>query len=96
MVKLAVHVTPRATRDEVVGWRGDELAVRVTAAPDGGKANVTACKVIARAAGVSGSAVRVLRGASSRHKMIEIEGLDSSDIEACFGAPGSDALPPGG
>ncbi len=39
MARLAVHVTPKSGRDEVVGWRGSELAVRVTAPPEGGKAN---------------------------------------------------------
>ncbi|MGH7312340.1 MAG: DUF167 domain-containing protein, partial [Candidatus Rokuibacteriota bacterium] len=37
---VRVRVQPRATRNEIVGWRADEvLGVRVTAAPVEGRAN---------------------------------------------------------
>jgi uncharacterized protein len=85
MAILAVHATPKSGRDEVVGWRGSELAVRVTAAPEGGKANSAVCKVIAAALGVPKTAVRVVRGDTARHKVLEIDGADDSDLKAAFG-----------
>ena len=53
---IAVHVTPRSGRDEVSGVRADaagadEVCVRVTAPPDGGKANKAVCKLVAEALG---------------------------------------------
>jgi len=87
MVDLAVHVTPRSGRDEVQGWRGSELAVRVTVAPEGGKANAAACIVVAKALGVPKSSVRVVRGDTSRHKILRIEGVDASDVRDAFGEP---------
>lgn len=75
-VRLSVVVTPKSGRDEVVGWKDSELHVRVTAAPEGGKANAAVCKVVAKALGVPKSAVRVVRGDASRHKSLEIEGMD--------------------
>ena len=84
---LAVHVTPKAGRDEVVGWRGSELSVRVTAPPEGGKANVAVCKVVASTLGVPKSAVVVHRGESARHKVLEISGVDESDLRAALGRP---------
>ncbi len=88
-VGIAVHVTPRAASDEVVGCRGDELAVRVTAAPDGGKANAAVCRVVAKSLGVPKSAVTVLRGHSSRHKQLEIENVTAEEVRAAFGDPRS-------
>ena len=32
-MRIPVHVTPRSVRDEVAGWRGGELSVRVTVPP---------------------------------------------------------------
>lgn len=87
MTRLAVHVTPRSDRDEVVGWRGTELAVRVTVAPEGGKANVVVCKVIAESLGVPKGSVKVARGSAARHKVLEIEGVDDSTLSAAFGSP---------
>lgn len=77
-VILAVHVTPRSGRDEVVGVRADvvgtdEVCVRVTAPPDGGKANKAVCKLVARALGVPKTAVSVASGQTSRHKRLAIQ-----------------------
>ncbi|MBE0477259.1 MAG: DUF167 domain-containing protein [Coriobacteriia bacterium] len=85
--RIPVHVTPRSGRDEVTGWRGSELAVRVTAPPEAGKANAAVCKVVAVALGVPGTAVHVVRGAGSRHKTLAAEGVDPEDVRAAFGEP---------
>ncbi len=74
---IMVHVTPRSGRDEVVGMQtaengSAEVRVRVTAAPDGGKANKAVCKCIAASLGVAKTSVRVKRGDTSRHKQISI------------------------
>jgi uncharacterized protein len=87
VISLAIHATPKSGRDEVVGWRGSELSVRVTAAPEGGKANAAVCKVVAAALGVPKTAVRVVRGEVSRHKIVQIDGVDAGAIEAAFGHP---------
>ena len=87
MIDLAVHVTPRGGRDEVSGWRGSELAVRVTVPPEGGKANAAVCAVVAKALGVAKSSVRVVRGETARHKTLRIEGVDSDAVRAAFGEP---------
>lgn len=89
MAALAVHVTPKSGKDEVVGWRGDELQVRVAVAPEGGKANAATCAVVASALKVPKSAVRVIRGATSRHKMLEIVGIDDRVVRETFGQPDS-------
>lgn len=86
-MRIAVHVTPKSGRDEVAGWRGGELSVRVTAAPEGGRANAATCEVLARALGVPKSSVRVVRGETSRHKQVEIEGVAEVDVVQAFGEP---------
>lgn len=89
-MRIAVHVTPKSGRDEVVGWRGGELSVRVTAAPEEGKANAAVCALLAGSLGVPKRSVRVVRGESSRHKQVEIKGAVSADITRVFGEPPSD------
>lgn len=89
MAVVRVHVTPKSGRDEIVGWRGDELAVRVTPPPEGGKATAAVCKVVAQALGVPKSAVRVVRGDTARHKALEIEGVDEAGVARAFGEPDS-------
>lgn len=83
--KIAVVVSPRASSNEVVGWKTDsagkeELAVRVTTAPEGGKATKDVCALLAKKLGVPKSAVTCTRGQASRHKQIEVEGLTDSEV----------------
>jgi uncharacterized protein YggU (UPF0235/DUF167 family) len=74
-----VRVTPRGGRDRVEGLARDAtgraaLAVRVSAAPEKGKANAAVAALVAEALGVPRRAVRVARGATSRTKTLEITG----------------------
>jgi uncharacterized protein (TIGR00251 family) len=84
---LRVHVTPRAGRNEIAGWRADELSIRVAVPPEAGKANAAVCRVVSESLGVPKSAVRVRRGETSRHKTLMIEGVSAGEIEGVFGAP---------
>jgi uncharacterized protein len=78
--RLAVRVHPRARRDEIAGERGGSLLVRVTAPPVEGKANVAVCRLLARQLGVAPGRVAVVRGASSRDKLVEIDGLELEEV----------------
>ncbi len=74
---ISVHVTPRSGRDEVSGVRVgagdlDEVCVRVTAPPEGGKANKAVCKAIASSLGIPKTAVSVEGGQSSRRKRVSV------------------------
>ena len=73
---IAVHVTPRSGRDEVVGLTSGgaqhEVRLRVSAAPDKGKANKAVCKLVAGALGVPKGAVEVASGATSHHKRLAV------------------------
>lgn len=76
---LAVRAVPRAAVNAVTGWEGDELVVRVTVAPDRGQANAAVCRTVAEALGVPKSAVTVVRGATSRHKLLEVAALGEQE-----------------
>lgn len=89
-MRIAVHVTPRSGHDEIVGWRGGELSIRVTAPPDGGKANAAVCSLLAKVLGVPKRSVRVMRGEAARHKQVEIDGLQAADLERAFGEAHAD------
>lgn len=84
-LKIEVRLTPRAARDEVVGWRGRELACRVRAAPVDGKANEALRRLLAKRLGVARGRVRLLRGARSRSKLIAVEGAPADARERLGG-----------
>jgi uncharacterized protein (TIGR00251 family) len=84
MTTLHVYVTPKSGRNEISGWRGGELLLKVTAPPEDGKANAAVCKLLAKALGVPKSAVCVTRGETSRHKTVEIVGVDEAVVRTAF------------
>jgi uncharacterized protein (TIGR00251 family) len=76
MTDVSVRLQPRARRDEVVGERAGAIVIRVTAPPVDGKANAALCALVARAAGVPPSRVSVVRGQTSRDKVVRVDGVD--------------------
>jgi uncharacterized protein (TIGR00251 family) len=78
---LRVRVIPKAKRDEFAGYREGELLLRLNAPAIEGKANKAAVAFVARFFGVPRSAVFLIRGERSRHKIFQIVGLESSDLE---------------
>jgi len=74
MQTLTVRVTPRASRNEIVGFVGDVLHVRLSAPPVDDAANTACCVLIAGALRLPKSAVTVIRGRKSREKVLAIEG----------------------
>jgi uncharacterized protein len=84
MADLAIRVQPRAKRSEVAGERGGAVVIRVSAPPVDGKANEAVCRLIAERVGVPKSAVRVVRGESSRDKLVRIDGLSADEARTAL------------
>lgn len=80
--RLAVRVQPGARRSGLKGRLADgTLQVAVTAPPEGGRANLAVAEVLAGALGLRPRQVTVARGATSRAKVIEIEGLGPDEVQ---------------
>lgn len=86
MVFLPVRVTPAAGRDALLGWQGDVLRLSVAAPAVRGKANEAALRLLAAALGLSRQRLRIVRGQTSRQKLIAIEGVDEVEVRARLGA----------
>ena len=77
-VIIDVLVQPGGSRDEVVGRHGDALKVKVSAPPEGGKANAAVCRLLAKAFDVPASSVAVTAGGRSRRKRVRIDHIDAA------------------
>jgi uncharacterized protein YggU (UPF0235/DUF167 family) len=64
------------------------LRVRVSAPPVDGAANAALVRVVAEALGIAKGRVRLVVGATARHKLIEIEGVEPAFVRARW--PGLD------
>jgi uncharacterized protein (TIGR00251 family) len=80
-LKLKVRVIPNAKKSEFSGYRDDELILRLNAPPLEGKANKAAVEFVSKYFAVPRTAVTLVSGEKSRHKIFEIIGLNVGDIE---------------
>lgn len=71
-MRIRVKVTPRAKRCGIVSTLEGMLLVHVTAPAEGGRANAEAIEALAEHFGVPKRAVTIVRGLSSRQKLVEI------------------------
>ncbi len=80
LCRLEIKAVPNAPKSEVIGRLGDALKVRLHAPPEDGKANAELCAFLAGRLGLPKNSVRLGRGASSRSKVIEIEGMSREQV----------------
>lgn len=74
---LTAWVTPAARRNELAGYYGDALRIRVTAPAERGKANKAVIELLEKALGCR---VRLIGGAGSRRKRLVAPGLTPEEL----------------
>ena len=79
-VRFDVHVQPRASRSEIVGEHSGALRVRLAAPPVDGAANEALVDLLAKALHVPRRDVRIVSGATSRRKVVEVDGVDAKRV----------------
>jgi uncharacterized protein (TIGR00251 family) len=82
MARLRVHVTPGAREEQIAYWHGGSLRVRVRARPQKGRANQAVLRLLARRLDVAPANLRIVRGAASRDKLVEVDGLSEEEVQA--------------
>ena len=81
-VLLSVKLQPRASSSEIGDPMGDELRVRVTAPPVDAAANEALVKLLAKALACARHQVELIRGHTSRHKVVKIHGMAAGAVLA--------------
>lgn len=78
---LAVKAIPNAPRSMIVGWLGEALKVKVHAPPVEGRANEVLCEFLAGELELPRRAITVLRGDTSRQKLVRVDGLAPAELK---------------
>jgi uncharacterized protein (TIGR00251 family) len=70
-----IYVTPKAAANKIIlrekADENTELRVYVTCAPENGKANKAVINALSKALGISKSAIKIVRGETTRTKTIQ-------------------------
>jgi len=84
-IRLTVHLQPNARRSELAGLHGDALKVRIAAPPVDGAANAAVIAFLADRLRVPRGSIRLLSGAASRRKRLEIDGVSLENARLALG-----------
>ncbi|MGB5810759.1 MAG: DUF167 domain-containing protein [Polyangiales bacterium] len=80
-VTFEVRVSPRASRNAVIGVHEGALKVSLTAPPVEGAANGALIKLLAKTLGVAKSKITIVRGEHARNKLLQIRDLPPSALK---------------
>jgi uncharacterized protein (TIGR00251 family) len=81
-IRISVHVRPRSSRSTILGVREGNLEVALTSPPADGAANDELIGLLAKALRVRRGDLSILVGASSRGKLIAVNGMTPADARA--------------
>jgi uncharacterized protein (TIGR00251 family) len=79
MVRVAIRVIPRSRKNEI-GLEANRLKVWLTAPPVAGAANQALISLLAERLQLPKRAIQLVRGETSRQKVLEIEGWTFEEI----------------
>jgi len=79
--RLRVRVSPGAGRTALIGRHGDAWKVRVTEAPERGRANEAVLRLLAETLALPRTAVTLVSGQGGREKIVELTGMGPALIE---------------
>ena len=81
-VLISVKVQPRASANEVGPPSGEELRLKVTAPPVDAAANDALIRLLAETLDCPRNRVELVRGHTSRHKVVKVYGATLADVLA--------------
>ena len=79
-VVFGVKAVPGASCDAIAGVLGERLKVRVSAPPEGGKANKAICALIAAHVGRKPRDVEIVAGQTSSEKQVRIRAISAAEL----------------
>ena len=79
---LTVHIQPKASTTECVGFHGDAIKIRVAAPPVDGTANDELIRFLARQLSIPAVSVQIQSGANGRHKRVLLKGATAQLVLA--------------
>jgi len=81
---LEIRLQPRGGRDQVMGERDGAVLIRIAAPPVDGKANAALIAFVPKTLGVPKGSVVIIRGETSRTKVIRVAGRAAADVRAAL------------
>lgn len=73
---IQIHISPNASKNELIGWQGNAVKIKIAAPPEKGKANKELIKFLSKKWDIAQSNIQILKGTTNRRKIVEFIGID--------------------
>jgi uncharacterized protein (TIGR00251 family) len=84
-ILLQLHIQPGASKTELAGRHGDALKIRIASPPSEGRANQELLRFLSGILAVPGANVVLVRGETSRRKVVSVRGISRQDAARRLG-----------
>ena len=75
-----IKVSPRSSKNEIVGFEGENLKVKVKSPPVDGLANRDLIKLMSKHLNISKERIEIISGHKSRLKALKFYGINKEDL----------------
>lgn len=83
---LCIRVSPKSSKNTIVGFKNEQLLIAVRAAPQDGQTNRAVIEVLSAILGHAKSNFEIIQGQKSRQKTVQITGMSVAQITEKLGA----------
>ena len=82
MAFLKIKVVPSSSKNEIQGWYGYQIKLKVQAPPERGKANKSVLKLLSSWLHVKTGDLRIVSGEVNASKVVEIAGMSDGELDS--------------
>ena len=79
--RISLRVQPKASKDRIISKTEEGWKIALTAPPVDGKANQACLAFLSKLLHVPRASIHIVRGETSRQKLVEVNGLSLSEVE---------------
>ena len=79
--RVRLRVSPGSRKTELAGRHGDGWKIRVSAPPEGGRANDAVLELLAERVGLPRRALTIVSGHNAREKVVQLQGISADRVE---------------
>ena len=88
--KITVKISANAKKNEIIGWQGEQLKIKIKAPAVEGKANAELVKFLAKQSGVHQKEITIEHGETSTTKLLAFHSIDQAGFYEKLGLPAHD------